>query len=331
MRTPVVPVLVVAVALTNVASVAGAARSGSPARPKPSTGCEATAAVAPGEVQVTTQFGGEERWYLRHVPPSYDGATPLPLVLDLHGYLEGATIHAIHSKLGPFGDEHGFITLTPNGTGEPIHWDVALHSPSVKFIEQVLDEAEDTLCIDERRVFVSGLSNGAMFASVLACSLSDRIAAIAPVAGVRNFKRCRPEHPMPVVAFHGTADMVLSFDGGLGPVGLGLPVAPGKTIADVRPDLAEGASIPDIVNAWAKRNGCKKKPETKQIADDVKLVRYSGCDDDATVELYEIIDGGHTWPGSEFSAAIENAVGRVTFSIDADQIIWKFFQEHPLR
>jgi len=316
-----------------VPSAASAGKGGgSGTAPKRSAGCRDATAIAPGEEQVTLVSDHVERWYFRHVPPTYDGTTPLPLVVDLHGYLEGATIHATHSKLGQFGDTHGFITLTPNGTGEPVHWEVGLRSADVRFISRLLDEAEDSLCIDTRRIFVTGLSNGAIFTSILACTLADRIAAVAPVAGVREFLRCRPDRPVPVVAFHGTEDQVLSFDGGLGPIGLNLPTdEPGQTIGQLRPDLAKGKSIPDTAAAWAKRNGCKKKPTEEEIAPDVTLVRYSSCDEGATVELYEIIGGGHTWPGSEFSAVIENAVGHVTFSIDANEVMWAFFEDHPLK
>lgn len=330
MRRPLVAVVVTLAAVVSSAAVTSAAGATASPRPKPSAGCNQST-VTPGEEQVTIQSGGVERFYFRHVPPGYDGTNPMPLVIDFHGYIEPAAIHVIHSKLGPYGDEHGFITLTPSGTGQPVHWEVGLHSADVRFVAQLLDEAETTLCVDTRRIYAAGLSNGAIFSSILACSLSDRIAAIAPVSGVRDFKRCAPDRPVPVVAFHGTDDKVLSFDGGLGPVGLNLPTSNGQTLGQVRPDLAKGKSIPDTVAAWAKRNGCKKTPTEKRVADDVKLVRYSGCDANATVELYEIIGGGHTWPGSEFSRAIESTVGHVTFSIDADQVMWDFFQAHPLR
>jgi polyhydroxybutyrate depolymerase len=332
MRRALIAVLVATMGLVAVPSTANAGKGGgSGTAPKRSAGCREATPIAPGEEQVTLA-ADVERWYFRHVPPTYDGTTPMPLVVDLHGYLEGATIHATHSKLGAFGDTQGFITLTPNGAGDPVHWEVELRSVDVRFIKRLLDEAEDTLCIDTRRIFVTGLSNGAIFSSILACTLADRIAAIAPVAGVRDFRRCRPDRPVPVVAFHGTDDQVLAFDGGLGPIGLSLPTdQPGQTIGQARPELAEGTSIPDTVAAWANRNGCKKKPTKEEIAPDVTLVRYSSCDDGATVEFYEIIGGGHTWPGSEFSAVIENAVGHVTFSIDANQVMWDFFQKHPLK
>jgi polyhydroxybutyrate depolymerase len=332
-RRVLVAVLVATAALVGSPSATNAevAHSTGP-RPRPSDGCDTETNVGSGEEQLTLVSNDVTRTYFRHVPPSYDAAEPLPLVVDLHGYLEGATIHKAHSRLGTFGDEHGFITLTPEGSGTPVHWEVELRSPDVKFIGQLLDEAEQTLCVDTRRIFVAGFSNGAIMSSILACSLADRIAAVAPIAGIRDFRRCRPDRPMPIVAFHGTEDQVLSFDGGLGPVGLNLPTdVPGQTVGQARPQLAKGKSIPDTAAAWAKRNGCKKKPTPDSIAADVTMLRYSDCDGGAAVELYEIIGGGHSWPGSEFSRAIESVIGPVTFSIDANELMWDFFQKHPLK
>ena len=333
MRKAVIGVLAAVLASFSVPAVSSAdVPSGSRPRPRPSEGCDAPA-VAPGEETITTIANGAERWYLRHIPPQYDGTEPMPLVLDLHGYLEGATIHAIHSRLGEFGDEQGFITLTPHGTGDPVLWLSVSDSNDVKFFEQLLDEVEAELCIDRRRIFVTGLSNGAMMTTVLGCDLADRVAAIAPVAGILDVRPCKPDRPLPVIAFHGTADQYVSFEGGLGASAEQLP-APGQVdgeIGDVGGDLLGGKSISEIVAGWAKRNGCKKKPSEKPLASDVTRHRYSRCKQGATVELYEIIGGGHSWPGSEFSKAIENAVGPVTFSISANEVMWEFFEQHPLK
>jgi polyhydroxybutyrate depolymerase len=177
---------------------------------------------------VTLQSGGEERWYFRHVPTGYDASTPTPLIVDLHGYSEGATIHVKMSALGPYGDSHGFVTITPQGTGVVPRWNNMKTSADMQFLRDALDQAEHALCIDTNRVYATGLSNGAMMTSGVACALADRVAAVAPVAGVANVPGCDPARPVPVIAFHGTADPFLSYDGGFGPAVANLPAPDGS-------------------------------------------------------------------------------------------------------
>jgi polyhydroxybutyrate depolymerase len=297
--------------------------------PKASTGCGRTTAPT-GERRITTTSRGTARAYFRHVPPGYDGRTPLPLVLDLHGTTEPAAVHKSNSMLGPFGDKHHFVTITPEGSGPPAQWDTRFDSADMQFLGDLLDEAERTLCIDARRVFVAGYSNGAFMASAIACVYANRIAAVAPVAGIRDVPGCTPERRVPVVAFHGTADEFVSFGGGLGTGVSSLPPADAQELVAIAAPSDSGKSIPEVAAAWAARNGCAPKPKQSPVAHDVKVVRYS-CPARADVELYEINGGGHTWPGSKFSKAIEQFVGPTTLSIDADAVMWKFFQQHPLR
>jgi polyhydroxybutyrate depolymerase len=240
-------------------------------------------------------------------------------------------LHKTSSALGPFGNKHGFITITPQGTGVPVQWDTHSGSPDMKFLIQLLDKLEQSLCVDERRVFVAGYSNGAMVASVMACDYADRIAAVAPVAGIRAVPGCAPSRPVPVVAFHGIADEWIAFNGGLGPGVFRLPPAQSQQLVEIAAPTDSGLSIPGVAAVWAKRNGCDATPPTETaIASDVTLVAYT-CPDHADVELYEIAGAGHTWPGSKYFKAIEQYVGKTTYSIDADKIMWKFFQQHPLR
>ena len=301
--------------------------------PKASPGCDAAAPVAPGEERVTTTSGGVERWYHRHVPPAHDGSQPVPLVLDLHGYLEGADVHKMHSDLGTYGDEQGFVTITPQGTGDPVRWDATVDSADMAFMGDLLDEVEATLCVDERRVFVTGLSNGAFMTSAIACAYADRIAAAAPVAGISDIEGCDPDRAVPVVAFHGTDDGFVAFEGGLGEDAADLPApdGSGQTVGDLpaAEELREGPSVPEITAAWAERNDCAAKPRRRTVADDVTRVRYR-CPGGADVVLYRVEGGGHTWPGSEFSAAIESVTGPTTFSISANEVMWEFFQRHSL-
>jgi polyhydroxybutyrate depolymerase len=303
---------------------------------RPSSGC-AAAAVKTGQTRVDLASGGARRWYLRHVPASYRPPEPMPVVVDLHGYSEGAELQTTASALGPYGDHHGFLTITPEGSGRPqfVTWDTAVGSADVKFVHDLLDRIDRTLCVDERRVFVTGYSQGAFMASTLACVYADRIAAVATVAGIRDAPGCRPDRPVPVVAFHGTDDRHISYNGGLGPDGLKLPAydGSGKTMGEEglqhRPPL-NGASIPVIAGAWARRNGCGDHPTEHQLASDVTLLTWP-CAPSRTVELYRVSGGGHTWPGSAFTTAAASILGRTTASISADAVIWHFFQAHPLR
>jgi len=258
--------------------------------------------------------------------------------MDLHGYSEGADVHKQMSGLGAFGDAHGFVTVIPQGQGPVARWDTTLGSTDLKFLGQVLDATEHQLCIDTNRVYVTGLSNGAFMTSAMACQYSDRIAAVAPVAGVRNIAGCKPTRSVPIVAFHGTADGFVSYDGGLGQKALDLPAPDGSgkklrdTLTQAQIDAQRNPkdSIPSIMAAWAKRNGCKAGDTETPVTADVTRLAWS-CPADGATELYRVTGGGHAWPGSSFSTAVESVVGHTTMSIDADEIMWKFFVAHPLR
>jgi polyhydroxybutyrate depolymerase len=135
------------------------------------------------------------------------------------------------------------------------------------------------------------------------------------------------------MAFHGTADEFLLYEGGLGPAALDLPApdGSGETLEDlpVPDDIERGPSVPEVLDAWAERDGCDLPAEPTAIADDVTLLSYA-CPEGVAVELYRVEGGGHTWPGSEFSARIESVVGPTTFSFIANEEMWAFFRAHPL-
>ena len=305
----------------------------------PSAGCAATnaAPVKPGQERNDLTSAGHDRWYLQHVPPSYAPPKPMPVVIDLHGFQEGATIQTVASGLGAYGDTHGFITITPQGSGSArfATWDTTLGSADVTFIGDLIDNVERTLCVDANRVFMTGYSQGAFMTSTIACAYAGRVAAVATVAGIRDTPGCRPARPVPVVAFHGTADPDIAYGGGLGPAGLKLPAydGSGRTMGEEglqhRPPL-DGGPIPTIATAWARRNGCGTTLSAHPVTRDVTLLSWP-CPPEATVELYSVVGGGHTWPGSSFTKAAAAILGRTTTSISADQIIWEFFRAHPLR
>ena len=85
----------------------------------------------------------------------YPGQKPVPVVVDLHGYSEGATVHRLMSGMATLGATAGFITVTPQGQGPVPRWDTALTgSPDVAFIGAMLDQVEAQHCVDLNRVYV---------------------------------------------------------------------------------------------------------------------------------------------------------------------------------
>ncbi len=256
----------------------------------------------------------------------------MPLVIDLHGYSEAASIHVAISGLGAYGDTHRFITVTPQTAGVVPHWVTTLDGPDVAFIGGLMDTAEQTLCIDQARIFVTGYSNGAFMTSAVACKYSTRVAAVAPVAGIQSIPGCTFARPVPVVAFHGTTDPFVPYDGSVGKSALNLPApdGSGKTLGQLGAKaIKRGLSVPEATAAWAKRNGCSAPFTSRTVTSDVTLISYP-CPAGADVELYRVTAGGHAWPGSKVDASLQSVVGRVTLSISANNIMWAFFQHHPL-
>ncbi len=300
-----------------------------------SAGCDNESPLLPGQETVPITVGGAPGSYVRHLPPAYDGATPLPVVVTLHGWIQTADLQVLESGLPAFGDVHRFITIVPEVTRPVSLWNTTLDGPDVGWIAALLDEVESTLCVDVNRVFVAGMSNGAMMTATLACTMADRIAAVAPVAGLRNPDECRPSRPVPLVTFHGTGDQYLAYTGGVGPKAELLPrpdsngtIGTDLTGFGVHAPEDAAAIVPDIAAAWASRNGCDATAVTTTVATDVTLTSWADCD--AETLFYTVEGGGHTWPGSAFDATIVDIVGPTTTSISANSIMWDFFRAHPL-
>jgi polyhydroxybutyrate depolymerase len=186
--------------------------------------------------------------------------------------------------------------------------------PDVIFISKLIDKLEASYSIDRARVYVNGMSNGGGMAFVLSCTLSHRIAAVGLVsAGLDpGWGWCKDDTPVPVIAFHGSADPVCPYKGGYS-------------------KLAGGTfpSIPGFMATWSRRNRCKPNPSESAVAGGVTRLDYTSCPDGADVVLYTIEGEGHQWPGGRRVAA-EWMLGKYSRSIDATRQMWTFFQEHTL-
>lgn len=139
---------------------------------------------------------------------------PLPVIFDLHAYEEPGPLQVTLSGLGVYGQSHGFVTITPWIDNQRIpQWLSSVGSKDMSWFGGLLTHVEVTTCVDENRVYVTGDSNGAFMASAVACRYSSRVAAVAPVAGIQAVSPCRTTRPVPVVAFHGTADPLVHYNG----------------------------------------------------------------------------------------------------------------------
>ncbi|HTS18931.1 MAG TPA: PHB depolymerase family esterase [Verrucomicrobiae bacterium] len=279
--------------------------------------------LKPGDHNLTLTTGGRDRTYLLHLPPVYDGKRSLPLVIVLHGGGGNARGAVKMTGFSDKADKEGFVVVYPNGSGRLktrlLTWNsgnccgYALDSDvdDVGFIRALIDELVKTRGIDPKRVFVTGMSNGGMMTYRIGCELSDKVAAIAPVAGALDVENCQPANPVPVIIFHGTADEHVLYNGG-------------EPIRKADRHFRVDKSVAYAVSFWVKRDGCAPTPVHSQkgsIATDV----YGGGKDGAEVVMYTVNGGGHAWPGGEsYLLGAEP-----TKEISATDLMWDFFVRHP--
>jgi len=263
---------------------------------------------------------GQKREYLLYLPKSYDGAKPTPLVITLHTSMSWDSSAMVISQWNSVADENGLIVVYPEGTGfGPKSWEMTgretpSRMPDVIFISELIDNLEASYNIDKTRIYANGMSNGGGMAFVLSCTLSDRIAAVGMVsAGLDpDWEWCPDHRPVPVIAFHGTADPICPYNGG-----------PSKLGGGTFP------SVPGFMANWSRRNRCGPNPIEYAVAPGVTRLQYTDCANDANVMLYTVKGEGHQWPGG-MRLRVEWMVGPYSRSIDATRQMWAFFRAHQL-
>ena len=272
--------------------------------------------------EVTTEimlYDGIERSYILYVPDSYSQNIPVPLVLNLHGYSSNAGQQMIYSDFYNIADEEGFILIHPEGTTDSNgfqFWgsDLMSNVDDVGFLNALIDAIALEYNINLNRIYSMGMSNGGFMSYSLACELSDKIAAIASVTGsmtINQIMSCNPDRPVPVMQIHGTADLVVLYDGNDWGI----------------------ESIDNVISYWVDFNDCETEPIFNNIPD-INLIDlctaehyiYNNGNNDSSVELYKIINGGHTWPG----AAIPIVGTNTNQDINASERIWDFFNKYDI-
>lgn len=269
---------------------------------------------------------GLTRTFRVHVPPGASSAGPRPLVLMFHGGGgSGLQFESASSHMDEVADREGFVVVYPDGTGTVRTWNaggccgssVANSVDDVGFVRALLDHLESTMCLDTRRVFASGMSNGAMLVHRLGCELADRLAAIAPVSGTDMTASCHPSRAIPVMHTHGTADAHVPWNGGVG----------------CGPSAASFTSVPTTIARWKTRDGCTASTSTPgYTAGEGHCESWGGCTGGSEVVLCTIDGGGHNWPGGDPPADVTPCPGDgiQSSTFHASEVVWSFFAAHPM-
>jgi polyhydroxybutyrate depolymerase len=257
------------------------------------------------------------RTYYVHTPPDYNSDRPYPLVINFHAEGSFAKEAEWKSEMLYVANEEGFIALHPEASGDQYkQWNGGDHSggmdiDDVGFVAEMLDEIIEDFSIDADRIYATGLSSGGFMAYRLACEMSDRIAAVAPVAAVLDCE-CEPQRPIPIMHFHGTEDGYVPYKGGVGALG-------GYAFP----------SVGDTMNFWLTFNECSTEPEITYSVDDTTCYEYES-EVGADVVLCIIEGGGHVWPGGGWNAGETTFYGWNTDAINATDAMWEFFENYAL-
>jgi polyhydroxybutyrate depolymerase len=281
----------------------------------------------------TLEVDHRQRTYYLHVPANLPADKPVPLVLVFHG--GGGTALGMERYLTHFSqlaDHEGFLVAYPEGVDK--NWNDGRDNPASTPARENVDDLAfalallDDICnqhnVDARRIYSTGISNGAIFSHYLAANHAEKIAAIAPVVGgIADpfYQKFHPSQPVSVLILQGTQDPLVPYGGG--------------KIAIGNQDRGQVIATDQTVKLWVERDACQTQPVEDDLPDTdpndgctIKRFTYGHGQAGTEVVLYKIEGGGHTWPGGPqyFPKAL---IGRVCRDIDATQVIWDFFKAHP--
>lgn len=277
------------------------------------------------------QANGRIRKYNVHLPYGFQLKKNLPVVIFLHGgggSIKGAYQEGLHKA----SDKYGFILVVPAGSGvysealltwnageweggKCCGWASDHAVDDVSFISRIIDDLKIKFDIDEKQIFVTGISNGAMMAYRLACELSGKIAAVAAVAPPAVPQGCAPSRPVSIMHIIGTADPCVPYQGGEGKACLN----------KVR---FKAQSAEEMVSSWRQMNSCSDSVNTSYQNGKATCIAYESCGRNSAVEFCTMEGAGHTWPSGRQYLSKEK-VGTVSFDLSFHQI-WEFFKKHPL-
>jgi len=252
--------------------------------------------------------GGIQRNYILYRPQNQLPDEKLPLMIVLHGYTQSANSVMLYTGFNQVAEENRFVVAYPEGINAS--WNAGIMGGSTAddtgFLTTLIDTLIKKAWIDPSRVYACGMSNGGFMSYRLACEAGERFAAIGSVAGTMTFlsaQSCMPAVSMPVVHIHGTADVIVPYDGN-----------------------NAMHSVSAVLNLWKGFDSCQKGTPSFVLHDDhpdnswVEQYDWTDCAGNSEVRLYKVVNGGHTWPG----AVDVSGLGATNRDISASEVIWEF-------
>ena len=255
---------------------------------------------------------GLTREFYIYIPSSYsEYISPIPILFSLHGGGDYAEYNMRYSGFKEHADKDPFILIYPQGyfygdkgtTG----WNTESEGINdVAFIERIIDWVGGKYNAQLSEVYVTGFSNGGFMSYHLACNLSAKIAAIAPVAGLMGnytFDTCSPLHPTPLIHIHGEQDKTISLGG-----------------SSYYRALEESRASAGVMTLWQVYNHCTEFSQELLYDDDrIKLGmlnKWTNCLHRADINYWRIFNQGHEWDGPN--------------DFDTSQTIWNFLRNFDL-
>jgi polyhydroxybutyrate depolymerase len=283
-----------------------------------------------GEITIETKALGK---VAVHVGKKLDVSKPAMLVLNFHGFTSNGAQQEMVSKMSVKADEKSFIVAYPDGPGSS--WNAGTccgearkgQRDDVGATKELLSAISAQYCVDPTRVFATGFSNGGFLSNRLACEMSDTFAAVASGSGVLGLAEtdCKPSRPVPYLHIHGTSDEIVPYEGGKpSPIGFLSEPLLGGIIDGIAGTFR---SVDSTMAFWRNSNKCTGEPQKVFEKDDTLCQEWAQCGGGAAVKLCTVKGMGHQWPGG-FQSPMGGAYSR---TITATDVIYEFFDKHPMR
>jgi polyhydroxybutyrate depolymerase len=279
----------------------------------------AAGAAANGQSSThTVESDGVERTYKIYRPP-VPSSIVLPVMIVLHGGFGNAEHIEKSSGMNLVADTGPFIAVYPNGTegflkrmknrrtwnaGNCCGIAVKKEINDVKFIQKMIEDIASQYTIDRTRIYVTGMSNGAMMAYRLACEIPELLAAIIPVSGTLSVNSCEKGKDVPVLHIHGELDQNVPYSGGSGRQSV---------------SWISHRSIPDTVQLMTGPRQCASPEITYH---DNRTTSSYLCTKGAPFTLVLLKSIGHSWPDGQQQKKDSNGSQYL-----ASEQAWNFAQQ----